>query len=349
MRDLPSHDQLYAALLARDPNYEGQALVGVTSTGIFCRLTCPARKPRPENCRWFAGAAEARAAGFRPCKRCHPEAAPALVTALTAALERDPARRWNEADLTALGHDPSTVRRLFRRQFGQSFLQMARAARLRAGAQALPESVIAAQLDAGFESASGFRAAFRRLFGHAPQEMRGPGVALADWIDTPLGAMIAIADDSQLHLLEFTERKALPQGLRRISAHLGGRLGLGRTAVTDRTESALAAFLSGQDGRLDLPLRLHGTAFQQKVWQALRQIPPGETRSYAQLATAIGAPTATRAVAAANAANRLALVVPCHRVIGADGQLSGYAGGVWRKRRLLEIEAAFARKAQEAG
>ena len=349
MRDLPSHDQLYAALLARDPNYEGQALVGVTSTGIFCRLTCPARKPRPENCRWFAGAAEARAAGFRPCKRCHPEVAPALVTALTAALEQDPARRWTEADLTALGHDPSTVRRLFRRQFGQSFLQMARAARLRAGAQALPESVIAAQLDAGFESASGFRAAFRRLFGHAPQEMRGAGVALADWIDTPLGAMIAIADDSQLHLLEFTERKALPQGLRRISTHLGGRLGLGRTAVTDRTESALAAFLSGQDGRLDLPLRLHGTAFQQRVWQALRQIPPGETRSYAQLAAAIGAPTATRAVAAANAANRLALVVPCHRVIGADGQLSGYAGGVWRKRRLLEIEAAFARKAQEAG
>lgn len=349
MRDLPSHDQLYAALLARDPNYEGQALVGVTSTGIFCRLTCPARKPRPENCRWFAGAAEARAAGFRPCKRCHPEAAPALVTALTAALEQDPARRWTEADLTALGHDPSTVRRLFRRQFGQSFLQMARAARLRAGAQALPESVIAAQLDAGFESASGFRVAFRRLFGHAPQEMRGPGVALADWIDTPLGPMIAIADDLQLHLLEFTERKALPQGLRRISTHLGGRLGLGRTVITGRTEAALAAFLSGQDGRLDLPLRLHGTAFQQKVWQALRQIPPGETRSYAQLAAAIGAPTATRAVAAANAANRLALVVPCHRVIGADGQLSGYAGGVWRKRRLLDIEAAFARKAQEAG
>ncbi|SCY81660.1 bifunctional transcriptional activator/DNA repair enzyme AdaA [Paracoccus tibetensis] len=350
MRDLPGHDQLYAALLARDPAYEGQALVGVTSTGIFCRLTCPARKPRPENCRWFADADAARTAGFRPCKRCQPGGeAPALVAALTAALEQDPTRRWTEADVAALGHDPSTVRRLFRRQFGQSFLQMARAARLRAGAQALPESVIAAQLDAGFESASGFRAAFRRLFGHAPQEMRGPGVALADWIDTPLGPMIAIADESHLHLLEFTERKALPQGLRRISAHLGGRLGLGRTAVTERTEAALAAFLAGQDGRLDLPLRLHGTAFQQSVWQALRQIPPGETRSYAQLAAAIGAPTATRAVAAANAANRLALVVPCHRVIGADGQLSGYAGGVWRKRRLLEIEAAFARKAREAG
>lgn len=351
MRDLPDHDQLYAALLARDPGYEGQALVGVTSTGIFCRLTCPARKPRPENCRWFPDARAARAAGFRPCKRCQPEGkAPALVGALVAALDQDPARRWTEADLVALGHDPSTVRRLFRRQFGQSFLQMARALRLRAGAAALRGgTVIAAQLDAGFDSASGFREAFRRLFGHAPQEMRAQGVALADWIDTPLGPMIAIADESHLHLLEFTERKALPQGLRRISAHLGGRIGLGRTAVTDRTEAALAAYLAGQDGRMDLPVQMHGTAFQRRVWQALQKIPAGETRSYGQLAAEVGSPRAVRAVAAANAANRLALVVPCHRVIGADGQLSGYAGGLWRKRRLIEIETGWAAKAQEAG
>lgn len=350
MRDLPDHDRLYAALLARDPAFEGQALVGVISTGIFCRLTCPARKPRPENCRWFTDAEAARTAGFRPCKRCQPGGeAPALIATLTAALEADPARRWTEANLAALGHDPSTVRRLFRRQFGQSFLQMARAARLRAATGALKDSVIAAQLDAGFESASGFRAAFRRLFGHAPQEMRVPGVALADWIDTPLGPMIAIADDSHLHLLEYTERKALPQGLQRISAHLGGRIGLGRTAITDLTEAALAAYLAGQEGRLDLPVRLHGTAFQCRVWQALQAIPAGETRSYGQIAAAVGAPAAVRAVAAANAANRLALVVPCHRVIGADGQLQGYAGGIWRKRRLIEIETAWAGKTQEAG
>lgn len=341
---MPDHDDLYAALLARDPGYDGRALVGVTSTGIFCRLSCPARKPRRDNCRWFADAAAARAAGFRPCLRCRPEGqVPTLVATLGAALAADPARRWSEAELTALGHDPSTVRRLFRQHLGTSFLQLARAARLRAGLTTLTQGgrMIDAQLDAGFDSASGFRQAFARLFGHAPHQMRGAADLRADWIDTPLGGMIAIADDDALHLLEFTDRKALPQGLRRLSVMAGGRIGLGRTAVTDRAEAALARFFAGSDGRLDLPVRLRGTPFQTRVWQELQAIPAGRTRSYAQLAAAIGHPTAVRAVAAANGANRLALVVPCHRVIGTDGTMTGYAGGLWRKERLIALERGY--------
>ncbi|TYP68265.1 DNA-O6-methylguanine--protein-cysteine S-methyltransferase /transcriptional regulator Ada [Stutzerimonas stutzeri] len=341
---MPDHDDLYAALLARDPGYDGRALVGVTSTGIFCRLSCPARKPRRDNCRWFADAAAARAAGFRPCLRCRPEGqVPPLVATLGAALAADPARRWSEAELTALGHDPSTVRRLFRRHLGTSFLQLARAARLRAGLTTLTQGgrMIDAQLDAGFDSASGFRQAFARLFGHAPHQMRGAADLRADWIDTPLGGMIAIADDDALHLLEFTDRKALPQGLRRLSVMAGGRIGLGRTAVTDRAEAALARFFAGSDGRLDLPVRLRGTPFQTRVWQELQAIPAGRTRNYAQLAAAIGHPTAVRAVAAANGANRLALVVPCHRVIGTDGTMTGYAGGLWRKERLIALERGY--------
>lgn len=341
---MPDHDDLYAALLARDPGYDRRALVGVTSTGIFCRLSCPARKPRRDNCRWFADAAAARAAGFRPCLRCRPEGqVPTLVATLGAALAADPARRWSEAELTALGHDPSTVRRLFRQHLGTSFLQLARAARLRAGLTTLTQGgrMIDAQLDAGFDSASGFRQAFTRLFGHAPHQMRGAADLRADWIDTPLGGMIAIADDDALHLLEFTDRKALPQGLRRLSVMAGGRIGLGRTAVTDRAEAALARFFAGSDGRLDLPVRLRGTPFQTRVWQELQAIPAGRTRSYAQLAAAIGHPTAVRAVAAANGANRLALVVPCHRVIGTDGTMTGYAGGLWRKERLIALERGY--------
>ncbi|MBM3606131.1 MAG: bifunctional transcriptional activator/DNA repair protein Ada [Alphaproteobacteria bacterium] len=347
MRDLTDHDSLYAALLARDPAYEGVALVGVTSTGIFCRLTCPARKPRPENCRWFADPAQAQAAGFRPCLRCRPQGAQAeahpLIVQLTRALEAAPGRRWSEADLAARGLDPSTVRRLFHRHHGQSFLQMARAARLRQGMATLHQggAMIEAQLDSGFDSASGFRQAFRALFGHAPHEMQGGADLRADWIDTPLGGMIAIADDSALHLLEFVDRKALPQGLRRLSALLGGRIGLGRTHVIDRTEAALEHFFVGRDGRLDLPVHLHGTAFQQRVWRELLAIPAGQTRSYRQLAAVIGQPTAVRAVAGANGANRLALVVPCHRVIGADGTMTGYAGGLWRKEKLIALEASY--------
>ncbi|KJZ22505.1 6-O-methylguanine DNA methyltransferase, partial [Paracoccus sp. S4493] len=121
----------------------------------------------------------------------------------------------------------------------------------------------------------------------------------------------------------------------------GGRIGLGRTAVTDRAEAALARFFAGSDGRLDLPVRLRGTPFQTRVWQELQAIPAGRTRSYAQLAAAIGHPTAVRAVAAANGANRLALVVPCHRVIGTDGTMTGYAGGLWRKERLIALERGY--------
>lgn len=348
MLDLPDTDTLYAALLARDPAWEGRALVGVTTTGIFCRLTCPARKPLPQNCRWFASADAAQAAGFRPCRRCHPQGATAegepLVRDLMARLEARPDHRWSEADLLALGHDPSTVRRAFRRHFGQSFLDMARAARLRGAVASLTKgsAMIEAQLDAGFDSASGFRAAFARLFGHAPHQMRQGSDLLADWIDTPLGGMIAIADDQSLHLLEFIDRKALPEGLRRLSAHVGGRIGLGRTPVHDLTESQLADYFAGRAPRLDLPVTLHGTPFQQQVWRALQGIPAGQTRSYVQLAHAIDRPTAIRAVARANATNRIALVIPCHRVIGADGTLTGYAGGLWRKEKLIAIERAYA-------
>ncbi|MBU2957095.1 trifunctional transcriptional activator/DNA repair protein Ada/methylated-DNA--[protein]-cysteine S-methyltransferase [Paracoccus sp. 1_MG-2023] len=344
MRDA-TDDTLYQALLARDPAYEGRALVGVTSTGIFCRLTCPARKPLARNCRWFADAAAARAAGFRPCLRCRPEdrPLPALVEGLLAQLQAQPDRRWTEADLAAMGHDPSTVRRQFRTHMGRSFLQMAREVRMRQGLEriAIGDDVIEAQLEAGFDSASGFRAAFRRLFGHAPQDLRQGGDLSAEWLDTPLGGMIAIVDDRSLHLLEFVDRKALPAGLQRLSRMVGGRIGLGRRPVTDRVEAALQDFFAGRDGRLDLPVTLHGTEFQRRVWTALRQVPPGETRSYGGLAADIGSPRAVRAVAAANAGNRLALVVPCHRVIGSDGKLTGYAGGLWRKERLIALEASY--------
>ncbi|WBU63246.1 bifunctional transcriptional activator/DNA repair enzyme AdaA [Paracoccus aerodenitrificans] len=348
MLDLPDDKTLYAALANRDPAFEGRAYVGVTSTGIFCRLTCPARKPNPENCRWFANAEEAQAAGFRPCKRCHPSGATAegdaAVTALRKMIEADPGRRWTEADIEEMGYDPSTVRRAFRRNFGVTFLQMARQARLKEGVSrvAAGGAVIDAQLDAGFESASGFRQAFARLFGHPPAAMRGAGGLVADWIETPLGGMIAVADENALHLLEFSDRKALKTQLGRVSRDAGGRVGLGRSDITRHTEAQLNAFFAGDLLRFDVPLAPHGTDFQRRVWEALRQIPAGQTRSYGEVATEIGQPTAVRAVARANATNGIAIIIPCHRVIGADGTLTGYAGGLWRKEKLIAAEHKYA-------
>lgn len=342
--DLPGDDVLYAALLARDPAWDGRAYVAVASTGVFCRLTCPARKPKQANCRFHAEPAACLAAGYRPCLRCRPLGEPdPLVTRLVDALAAEPERRWSEADLHAMRLDPSTVRRAFKRQFGRSFLDLARERRLRAGFTTLRTGakVIEAQLDAGFESASAFRDAFARLLGLSPGALRSTARLMADWIETPLGAMLAVSDAKALYLLEFLDRKALPGELKRLSADAHGDIGLGCPQPTQTARRALAAYFDGTDARLDVPIATGGSAFARAVWAALRQIPAGETRSYGQLARGLGRPTATRAVARANGANRIALIVPCHRVIGADGGLTGYGGGIWRKDRLLALERHY--------
>ncbi|MCR9136588.1 MAG: trifunctional transcriptional activator/DNA repair protein Ada/methylated-DNA--[protein]-cysteine S-methyltransferase [Alphaproteobacteria bacterium] len=353
--DLPDDDTLYTALLDRDPSYDGQVFVGVTSTGIFCRLTCPARNPKRENCRFFDSVAGCLEAGFRPCKRCSPLAPAAdtdpLIRDLLAALEAQPSRRWSEADIAARGHDPSTVRRSFKRQFGITFLEMARLSRLRDSFVTLSAGgrVIDAQQNAGYDSPSAFRAAFARLLGCAPGRFTGKETLRADWIATPLGAMVAVSDKTRLHLLEFVERRALPAELQKIRQATGDEIGIGRFDPTEQVEAELTAFFRTESSRFETPLRYHGTPFTRAVWDELRQIPPGQTRSYSDLARSIGKPSATRAVARANGANMIALIVPCHRVIGADGSLTGYGGGLWRKQKLIELERGFAGSRKSPG
>lgn len=345
--NLPNHDTLYQALLDRDARYDGQAYVCVSSTGVFCRLTCPARKPKSENCTFFGTVGECLEAGYRACKRCHPLAPIALsdpaIALLLAALDERPDYRWREDDIVRMGFDLSTVRRSFKRQFGMTFLEMARQRRLRDGFETLADggAVIESQMDAGFDSASAFRVAFAKLIGKAPGKLSADPLLFADWVLTPLGDMIAVSSRSQLHLLEFCDRKALRSELERLDRFTKGRFGIGRTDPSDQIKTELQAFFDGQGARFETPLAYHGTDFAKAVWDALRAIPAGETRSYSQIATAMGRPTATRAVARANGANQIALVIPCHRVIGADGSLTGYGGGLWRKQKLLEIERQY--------
>lgn len=344
---LPDPDRLYQALLDRDPAYDGQVFVGVSSTGVFCRLTCPARKPKRENCTFFPTVGACIEAGYRPCKRCHPmqpaaHADPAIA-ALLSALEHRPDHRWSESDVAAMGFDPSTIRRSFKRHYGMTFLEMARQRRLRDGFTTMSNGgkVIDAQLEAGFQSPSAFRAAFARLLGRAPGNLDPDPILFADWIETPLGDMIAISSRSQLHLLEFAERKALKTELAKLDKHAKGRIGIGRTDPTDQIRVELSSFFNGQSASFETPLAFHGSAFTQQVWDELRHIPAGQTQTYAQLAARIGRPDAVRAVARANGANQIALVVPCHRVLGSDGSLTGYGGGLWRKQKLLEIERQY--------
>ncbi len=347
MFDLPNPDTLYDALLARDPSYEGRAFVGVRSTGIFCRLTCPARKPLRKNCTFFETIAAASEAGYRPCKRCKPldanGALDPMVSSLLKALDDNPGYRWREADLVALGLELSTVRRSFKRLFGKSFLELARQRRLAEGFTVLADNrkVIDAQLEAGFESPSAFRAAFAKLLGIAPGHLRAKARLQAAWIETEIGPMVTICDNNAVYLLEFADRKALATELKTLSRDAKGDIGIGRTDVTDQVEAALQDYFSGATGCFDLPIAPGGTDFQRRVWSALQDIPAGQTRSYAELARDIGQPTATRAVARANGANRLAIIIPCHRVIGADGSLTGYGGGIWRKEKLIAIERQY--------
>ncbi|MFN7177509.1 MAG: methylated-DNA--[protein]-cysteine S-methyltransferase [Thermaurantiacus sp.] len=239
-----------------------------------------------------------------------------------------------------MGHDPSTVRRAFRRQLGITFLELARLRRLQEGFTSLGEgeSVIGAQLAASYESASGFRTALARFLGLPPGAFRANASLQAAPVETPLGSMIAVCDAQGLHLLEFMDRKALPGEIRRLAGTNPDGLGCGRSPLHDRVEEELAAYFKGTSEPFGIPLVLHGGPFAREVWHALQDIPRGETRSYGEIAKAIGRPSASRAVARANGQNQIALIIPCHRVLGADDSLTGYGGGLHRKRALLDLE-----------
>ncbi|QWA11257.1 bifunctional transcriptional activator/DNA repair protein Ada [Sodalis ligni] len=342
--DLPDDDILYQALMERDPSYEGFAYVGVKSTGVFCKLTCPARKPKRENVLFHPSIAAALEAGFRPCKRCRPMNAgltrePA-IDRLLDALEHDPNQKWSEKEIIDMGYDPSAVRRAFRRQFGITFLEIARLRRIGRSIDSLAHGakVIEAQVNANYDSGSGFRNAIAKLIGVAPKNVNHLSYLKADWIETPIGTMIAIGDKRTLYLLEFLDRKALPGEIVSIKKATGSEIVMGREEPIDLIEEELGLYFAGKISDFTTPLAKFGTPFTNTVWDALRTIPMGQVRSYSDIARQLGNGKATRAVARANGANQIAIVIPCHRVIGADGSLTGYGGGLWRKKWLIEHE-----------
>ncbi len=222
MHKLPPQRELLRAFTERDSTYDGVFFTGVKTTGIFCRPVCTARKPKPENIEFFPTGKEALFASYRPCLRCRPldgaERPSPTVERLLAAIENNPSGRIRDADLAALGLDASTARRQFKKQFGMTFQAYHRARRMGGALQAVRNGarVIDSQLDAGFASGSGFRDAFQRLFGAAPGRRKHAAVLIARWIDTPLGAMLALADDHGMHVFDFVDRRGLERHLERL-------------------------------------------------------------------------------------------------------------------------------------
>lgn len=336
--------EYYQALLNKSAEYEGIFFVGVKTTGVFCRPTCPARKPKFDSCEFFQTAQQALLASYRPCKRCQPMSLPNqvsdLVQTLIDAVEANPEKRWRDSDFRTLKVDTSTVRRQFKKRFGMTFVAYARARRMGIAMKQIRsgKAVIDAQLATGYESSSGFRDAFSQIMGTAPTLSGSANPLKASWLDTPLGPMLAIADEDALYVLEFVDRRGLEREIERLRKKLKSPIIPGKPQPIISIEKELNQYFDGKLSDFQTPLFFIGTPFQKRVWEALQRIPYGETRSYADVAAIIGRPTAHRAVANANGANQMAIVIPCHRVINSDGKMGGYGGGLHRKDWLLKLE-----------
>lgn len=340
-----SSEARWQAVLDKDRRFDGAFVTGVHSTGIYCRPSCPARLPLRKNVRFYPGPAEAEAAGLRPCKRCSPSAQSAeeaCVLAAIAAIRASVAAGEGALTLAALadltGYTPTHFQRLFKRSTGLSpaaFTRACREERVRAALSA-GLGVAEALASAGYSGSRQFYAETKGRLGMAPSDWsRGGAGRVINWavLETSLGPMLVAATDKGVCCLAFGEGEAELQAR------------FPKAQLVPAGEDFRALFAQVVDaveqpgpGNAAIPLDVKGTAFQQRVWEELRRIPHGETRSYGELAAAVGNPKASRAVGGANGANNVAVLIPCHRVIASDGTLGGYAYGLAIKAELLRRE-----------
>jgi len=358
------------AMRRKDAAFEGRFVTAVKTTGIFCRPTCSVRPALAKNVEFFASPRDAMLHGYRACKRCKPldplsgAAFAPVVGQMLSMIEEFWPQPVRMRHLIERLIPVASAQRAFARHTGLSFAAYQRAKRLGAGLSMIRKgkSMTSAQAASGFRSSSAFREALHRLLGD--QSMTNAAVLHAGWIESPLGPMIGVIADLPscrgLVTLDWIDRKGLERELIRVRARLGravqvsARLGEGggggsaggplpiiaaEHELLDLVRGQLAECFAGTRREFSVPLATGlGTDFQERVWGVLRTIPPGTTRSYGEQARLLGNANAVRAVALANGANFRSIIIPCHRVIGADGSMTGYGGGVERKRWLLELE-----------
>lgn len=340
--------EMERAFYAKDASYDGVFFVAVKTTGIFCRPSCSA-KPKRENVEFFATMRQAIFAGYRPCKRCHPTevngAPPQWVVDLQQRVEASPETKITASDLSALGVKPERARRWFLEQYGMTFAEWQRGRRL---AEAFTQIRNGSPLDDvvfanGYGSHSGFRDAFTKTFGATPGKAHEGEFIAAQFSETPIGPLLTAAVSDKICFVEFSDRRMLEYNYQLIRKRFALPVLPRTNDALENLRAELDCYFQGklackQAQNFSARVAMNGTEFQERVWNELQQIPHGETISYEQLARNIGQPSAVRAVARANGMNRISILIPCHRVVGKDGELTGYGGGLWRKRLLLELE-----------
>lgn len=342
------------AFMLGDAGFEGQFFTAVKTTGIFCRPGCTARKPKKENIEFYDTSEDAMRSGYRPCKVCKPlqhlGAVPPEIEKLLELLNDDETASLRDEHLKKLGIQPVTLRRWFIANYGISFHAYKRMIAMNRAFERISkgEPVTAVAFDSGYNSISGFTERFRQLFGNSPTKAVTTGRIIASRIFTPLGPMLAAVATDRLVLLEFADRRKLATQIKRIKKYFNSGISFGEHQLFVRLQKELNEYFSGTRKEFTIPVNPAGTEFQKAAWDALLKVPYGTTRSYSEQAKSIGKPTGARPVAQANGMNAIAVLIPCHRIIGENGKLTGYGGGLWRKAKLLEMEKKVLQANSEA-
>ena len=339
---------MYDASVRKDESYEGAFFMAVKTTGIFCRPVCTARKPKFENVEFFENAKDAMLNGYRPCKVCKPlelaGSTPGYIKEILDHLQQHPDVKLKDWDLRQRDIEPAKIRRWFKQHYNMTFQSYQRFLRINKafGQMKYGSGAASAAYENGYESLSGFNSSFKNITGISPNKTKEKKLVTITRITTPLGPMIAAATDEGICIFDFADRRMMETIMKRVETSLNASLIPGEHPLFDVLNKQMEEYFAGTRQQFDVPLAPVGTEFQRKVWKGLQEIPYGETKSYKQQSIFLGNEKAVRAVAKANGENGIAIIIPCHRVIGGNGHLTGYGGGLWRKQWLLEHEAKYA-------
>jgi len=345
MTTSPGFKEKYDAVGRQDLRYEGVFITAVKTTGIFCRPSCKARKPKPENVIFYNTAQEAIQNGYRPCKLCKPMEnkgeSPEYIKNIIKELQDNPFLKIKDYDLRQRGIEPSHIRRWFKLNHNMTFHAYQRMLRINIAYRQIKkgDSITQSAYDSGYDSLSGFNESYRSIFGDSVTASGDKAIINIVRFTTPIGPMFCCATEQGICLLEFTDRRMLETEFKDLCHRLNAVILPGHNPHLEQVQSEINEYFSAKRRVFNVPLHTPGTDFQQQVWTILQDIPYGTTRSYAQQAIAVGNPKAIRAVGSANGKNRVGIIIPCHRVIASDGKLAGYGGGLHRKRWLLDFES----------